>query len=126
MYATVCHCTSIVYCVVTADLLSPFCAISQLGIMTTTAAGLEQILPWLYYHRTLGVEMFFIFAEGHVTQPENAAVLATIPVRAQWEPSLCVETDTLEGVGPVEAEVVEAVEVVGPVELLNLLKLLKL
>jgi len=63
-------------------LLSTFRCPLQLGIMTTTAAGLEQILPWLYYHRTLGFEMFFLFAEGHVTLPENAAVLATIPVSA--------------------------------------------
>jgi len=26
----------------------PFCPPAHLGIMTTTPAGLEQILPWLY------------------------------------------------------------------------------
>lgn len=52
----------------------------QICICTTTSAGPEQTLPWLYYHRTIGVEMFIVFVEGKAALPENAAALESIPV----------------------------------------------
>lgn len=50
----------------------------KISIVTTTSAGLEQILPWLFYHRAIGVSSFFIFVEGHAASPYSTSVLEKI------------------------------------------------
>ena len=52
----------------------------QLCMTTTTAASLDQILPWLFYHKALGVELFILFVEGQAAKPNSTAVLKSIPV----------------------------------------------
>lgn len=52
---------------------------SRIAITTSTSAGLEQILPWLFYHRVIGVSNFFLFVEGNAAKPNVAAVLEAIP-----------------------------------------------
>ncbi|PKA47284.1 hypothetical protein AXF42_Ash017229 [Apostasia shenzhenica] len=51
----------------------------RICITTSTSANLEQILPWLYYHKVIGVSKFFLFVEGTAAKPDNTAVLNTIP-----------------------------------------------
>eukprot|EP00897_Mesotaenium_endlicherianum_P002888 jgi/Mesen1/2627/ME000166S01755 len=48
-------------------------------ITTTTAASLDQILPWLFYHQIIGVSTFFLFVEGAAASPNSTAVLRSIP-----------------------------------------------
>ncbi|KAL2610255.1 hypothetical protein R1flu_028828 [Riccia fluitans] len=52
---------------------------SQIAVATTTSAGLHILLPWIYYHRLLGVETFYIFVEGELELPENHFILRSIP-----------------------------------------------
>jgi hypothetical protein len=54
----------------------------QIAITSSTSAGLEQILPWLYYHRTIGVTHFFLFVEGKAASLNSTSVLEAIPVCA--------------------------------------------
>lgn len=49
---------------------------------TTTAASVQQIVPWILFHRALGVSHFFLFVEGQAAKPKNAAVLQAMEVRA--------------------------------------------
>ncbi|KAJ4978880.1 hypothetical protein NE237_009660 [Protea cynaroides] len=56
-----------------ADLKPKIC------ITTSTSAGLEQILPWLFYHKVLGVTNFFLFVEGKAASPNVSHVLESIP-----------------------------------------------
>ncbi|XP_043723439.1 glycosyltransferase-like At2g41451 [Telopea speciosissima] len=56
-----------------ADLKPKIC------ITTSTSAGLEQILPWLFYHKVLGVTTFFLFVEGNAASPNVSHVLESIP-----------------------------------------------
>ncbi|KAF8689252.1 hypothetical protein HU200_042043 [Digitaria exilis] len=49
-------------------------------VQTSTSAGLEQILPWLFYHKVVGVAQFLIFVEGKAAKPKVAGVLESIPV----------------------------------------------
>lgn len=49
---------------------------------SSTSAGLEQILPWLYYHRVIGVTNFFLFVEGKAASSNSTSVLEAIPVRS--------------------------------------------
>lgn len=60
----------------------------QICITTSTSAGLEQILPWMFYHRVLGVTNFFLFVEGHAASPNVSKVLESLPVSLQslWPP----------------------------------------
>ncbi|XP_010915920.1 glycosyltransferase-like At2g41451 [Elaeis guineensis] len=51
----------------------------KICITTSTSAGLEQILPWLYYHKVIGVTNFFLFVEGQAAKPNVSAVLESIP-----------------------------------------------
>ncbi|XP_008783217.1 glycosyltransferase-like At2g41451 [Phoenix dactylifera] len=51
----------------------------KICITTSTSAGLEQILPWLYYHKVIGVTTFFLFVEGQAAKPNVSAVLESIP-----------------------------------------------
>uniref|UniRef100_A0A2P2KE68 Glycosyltransferase family 92 protein n=1 Tax=Rhizophora mucronata TaxID=61149 RepID=A0A2P2KE68_RHIMU len=51
----------------------------KICVTTSTSAGLNQILPWLYYHKVLGVTTFFLFVEGKAASPDVSKVLETIP-----------------------------------------------
>uniref|UniRef100_A0A452XHZ2 Glycosyltransferase family 92 protein n=1 Tax=Aegilops tauschii subsp. strangulata TaxID=200361 RepID=A0A452XHZ2_AEGTS len=48
-------------------------------VQTSTSAGLDQILPWLYYHKVVGVAHFLLFVEGKAAKPSVAGVLESIP-----------------------------------------------
>ncbi|KAF8728244.1 hypothetical protein HU200_018836 [Digitaria exilis] len=48
-------------------------------VQTSTSAGLEQILPWLFYHKVVGVAQFLLFVEGKAAKPKVAGVLESIP-----------------------------------------------
>lgn len=54
--------------------------ISQICITTSTSAGLDQILPWMFYHKVIGVTTFFLFVEGKAASPDVSKVLESIPV----------------------------------------------
>ncbi|XP_068645660.1 glycosyltransferase-like KOBITO 1 isoform X2 [Aristolochia californica] len=49
----------------------------KICITTSTTAGLEQILPWIYYHKVIGVGTF-LFVEGQAATPNVSAVLQAI------------------------------------------------
>ncbi|XP_022764927.1 glycosyltransferase-like KOBITO 1 [Durio zibethinus] len=51
----------------------------RICITTSTSAGLEQILPWMFYHKVIGVATFFLFVEGHAASPKVSSVLESIP-----------------------------------------------
>ncbi|KAJ3695683.1 hypothetical protein LUZ60_001060 [Juncus effusus] len=51
----------------------------KICITTSTSAGLEQILPWLFYHKVTGVVQFFLFVEGKAAKPQVSAILESIP-----------------------------------------------
>ncbi|MFS7895223.1 putative Glycosyltransferase family 92 [Helianthus anomalus] len=57
----------------TSDLKPKIC------ITTSTSAGLEQILPWIFYHKVIGVSTFFLFVEGKAASPGVSKVLESIP-----------------------------------------------
>ncbi|KAL6124964.1 hypothetical protein ACLB2K_077472 [Fragaria x ananassa] len=48
-------------------------------ITTSTSAGLDQILPWMFYHKVIGVSTFYLFVEGKAASPEVSKVLESIP-----------------------------------------------
>ena len=52
----------------------------QIRITTSTSANLEQILPWMIYHKTIGFSTFFLFVDGKAASPEVTKVLESIPV----------------------------------------------
>ncbi|KAH0927663.1 hypothetical protein HID58_019919 [Brassica napus] len=51
----------------------------KICITTSTSAGLDQILPWMFYHKVLGVSTFFLFVEGNAATPTISKVLESIP-----------------------------------------------
>ncbi|KAJ0971780.1 hypothetical protein J5N97_019739 [Dioscorea zingiberensis] len=51
----------------------------KICIISSTSAGLEQILPWLFYHKVVGVTTFYLFVEGKAAKPNVTAVLESIP-----------------------------------------------
>ncbi|GFY92172.1 elongation defective 1 protein [Actinidia rufa] len=51
----------------------------KICITTSTSAGLEQILPWMFYHKVIGVTNFFLFVEGKAASPTVSKVLESIP-----------------------------------------------
>ncbi|XP_065013677.1 glycosyltransferase-like At2g41451 [Musa acuminata AAA Group] len=51
----------------------------KICITSSTSAGLEQILPWLFYHKVIGVTTFFLFVEGEAAKPAVSTVLESIP-----------------------------------------------
>ncbi|GFS36956.1 elongation defective 1 protein [Actinidia rufa] len=51
----------------------------KLCITTSTSAGLEQTLPWIFYHKVIGVSTFFLFVEGKAATPNVSKVLESIP-----------------------------------------------
>lgn len=68
--------------------------LQQIAITSSTSAGLDQILPWLYYHRVIGVTDYILFVEGQAASPKSTAVLESIPVRDFYhfsfpKPSAC-------------------------------------
>nr|GMD42983.1 glycosyltransferase-like At2g41451 [Ipomoea batatas] len=56
-----------------SDLLPKIC------ITTSTSAGLEQTLPWIFYHKVMGITTFFMFVEGKAASPHVSNVLESIP-----------------------------------------------
>ncbi|RAL53842.1 hypothetical protein DM860_004313 [Cuscuta australis] len=51
----------------------------KICITTSTSGGLDQILPWMFYHKVIGVTTFFLFVEGKAASPEVSKVLESIP-----------------------------------------------
>ncbi|KAJ4711564.1 glycosyltransferase-like KOBITO 1 [Melia azedarach] len=51
----------------------------KICITTSTSAGLDQILPWMFYHKVIGVTTFFLFVEGKAASPDVSKVLESIP-----------------------------------------------
>ncbi|KAG9158417.1 hypothetical protein Leryth_013153 [Lithospermum erythrorhizon] len=51
----------------------------KICITTSTSAGLDQILPWMFYHKVIGVSNFFMFVEGKAASPDVSKVLESIP-----------------------------------------------
>ncbi|CAA0812789.1 Glycosyltransferase-like KOBITO 1 [Striga hermonthica] len=51
----------------------------KICITTTTSAGLEQIVPWIFYHKFVGISNFFLFGEGQAASPEVYNALNSIP-----------------------------------------------
>ncbi|KAA8517172.1 hypothetical protein F0562_017465 [Nyssa sinensis] len=50
----------------------------KICITTSTSAGLEQTLPWIFYHKVIGVTTFFLFVEGKAASPNVSKVLESI------------------------------------------------
>lgn len=50
----------------------------KICITTSTSAGLDQILPWIYYHKVIGVTNFLLFVEGKAAAANTTAVLENI------------------------------------------------
>ena len=46
----------------------------------TTTASVETLVPWILFHRTLGVAAFFLFVEGEAAKPHSRATLQSIDV----------------------------------------------
>ncbi|KAL1312476.1 hypothetical protein HN51_039084 [Arachis hypogaea] len=51
----------------------------KICITTSTSAGLEQTLPWIFYHKVIGVSSFLLFVEGKAASPNVSRVLESIP-----------------------------------------------
>ncbi|CAK8543152.1 unnamed protein product [Lathyrus sativus] len=51
----------------------------KICITTSTSADLEQTLPWIFYHKVMGVSIFFLFVEGKAASPNVSRVLESIP-----------------------------------------------
>nr|GMD44741.1 glycosyltransferase-like At2g41451 [Ipomoea batatas] len=66
-----------------SDLLPKIC------ITTSTSAGLEQTLPWIFYHKVMGIATFFMFVEGKAASPHVSNVLESVPI--------CITTSTSAG-----------------------------
>ncbi|KAM7530033.1 hypothetical protein LguiB_033443 [Lonicera macranthoides] len=50
----------------------------KICITTSTSAGLEQVLPWILYHKVIGITTFFLFVEGKAASPSVSKVLESI------------------------------------------------
>ncbi|XP_061963254.1 glycosyltransferase-like At3g57200 [Populus nigra] len=51
----------------------------KICITTSMSAGLEQTLPWIFYHKVMGVSTFFLFVEGKAASHDVSKVLETVP-----------------------------------------------
>ncbi|XP_010427588.1 PREDICTED: glycosyltransferase-like At3g57200 [Camelina sativa] len=51
----------------------------RICITTSTSAGLEQTLPWIFFHKVIGVSTFYLFVEGKAASPNVSRVLESIP-----------------------------------------------
>ncbi|KAL2926215.1 Glycosyltransferase-like KOBITO 1 [Bienertia sinuspersici] len=52
----------------------------KIAITTSTSASLEQILPWMFFHKVIGVTTFYLFVEGKAASPKVSRVLESIPL----------------------------------------------
>ncbi|KAK9682490.1 hypothetical protein RND81_10G077200 [Saponaria officinalis] len=50
----------------------------KIAITTSTSGSLDQILPWMFYHKVIGVTTFYLFVEGKAASPEVTKVLDSI------------------------------------------------
>ncbi|GAB4851682.1 hypothetical protein Ancab_031086 [Ancistrocladus abbreviatus] len=48
-------------------------------ITTSTSAGLEQIVPWIFYHKVVGITNFYLFVEGKAASTSVSKMLEAIP-----------------------------------------------
>ncbi|KAI8012505.1 Glycosyltransferase-like KOBITO 1 [Camellia lanceoleosa] len=60
------------------DLKTGAFVVAPLCITTSTSVGLEQTLPWIFYHKVIGVSTFFLFVEGKAATPDVSKVLESI------------------------------------------------
>ncbi|XP_011075612.1 glycosyltransferase-like KOBITO 1 [Sesamum indicum] len=51
----------------------------KICITSTTSAGLDEILPWIFYHKVIGITNFFLFVEGKAVSPGAYSVLKSVP-----------------------------------------------
>ncbi|KAK7285659.1 hypothetical protein RJT34_20437 [Clitoria ternatea] len=51
----------------------------KICVTTSTSAGLEQTLPWIFYHKVIGVSSFLLFVEAKAASPNVSRVLESIP-----------------------------------------------
>ncbi|XP_044504739.1 glycosyltransferase-like At3g57200 [Mangifera indica] len=51
----------------------------KICITSSTSAGLEQTLPWIFYHKVIGVSNFFLFVEGKAASANVSKILESIP-----------------------------------------------
>ncbi|CAO2831668.1 unnamed protein product [Amaranthus hypochondriacus] len=51
----------------------------KICITSTTSASLDDVLPWIFYHKVVGVTNFFLFVEGKAANPNVSLVLQSIP-----------------------------------------------
>ncbi|CAO2816204.1 unnamed protein product [Amaranthus hypochondriacus] len=51
----------------------------KIAITTSTSGSLEQILPWMFFHKVIGVTTFYLFVEGKAASPKVSKVLESIP-----------------------------------------------
>ncbi|XP_020269708.1 glycosyltransferase-like KOBITO 1 isoform X4 [Asparagus officinalis] len=66
----------------------------QICITWSTSASLEQVLPWMFYHKVLRVINFFLFVEGKAAKPDLSTVLESIP-NAGMDWIIHLDTDEL-------------------------------
>ncbi|KAL2923460.1 Glycosyltransferase-like KOBITO 1, partial [Bienertia sinuspersici] len=48
-------------------------------ITSTTSAGLEDLLAWIFYHKFVGISNFFLFVEGKAATPYVTKILDSVP-----------------------------------------------
>ncbi|BDA46538.1 Glycosyltransferase-like KOBITO 1 [Coccomyxa sp. Obi] len=51
----------------------------KLAFVTTTSEGYKQIKLWTDYHKSIGVEIFYLFVDGQAARPEVQAQLRALP-----------------------------------------------
>jgi hypothetical protein len=47
---------------------------------STTSAAIEHLDPWISYHRSMGVDFFFLFVEGQAASAHSHATLGTFHI----------------------------------------------
>ncbi|GBG80153.1 hypothetical protein CBR_g30521 [Chara braunii] len=50
----------------------------KISVTTSTSGSVEQLVPWILYHKTLGVDQFYLFAEGKAAAPNATSILRRI------------------------------------------------
>ncbi|KAL0359583.1 UNVERIFIED_CONTAM: Glycosyltransferase-like KOBITO 1 [Sesamum angustifolium] len=50
----------------------------KICITSTTSAGLDEILQWIFYHKVIGITNFLLFVEGKAASPGAYSVLKSI------------------------------------------------
>lgn len=51
----------------------------KIAFIVTTSDSLQQIWIWIHYHKTIGVGVFYIFADGQAARADNVAALRLVP-----------------------------------------------